>query len=94
MALPRSQEAGKLQEQMSKQNQRFQESLVQSQLKEEVKKRKSVNEFEKLAKAEIKDRDANSEKDSANKRENEAQLGKEEETLAHPYLGSKIDFSG
>lgn len=43
VALPRTQDASQLQEQRSKQHQRFQESLAHTQLKQEVINRKPVN---------------------------------------------------
>gem|GEM_PF-3942154 len=43
VALPRTQDARQLQEQRSKQHQRFQESLAHTQLKQEVINRKPVN---------------------------------------------------
>lgn len=41
VALPHSQDAGKIQDQMSKEGQRFQESLTQSQIQEDLKKTKN-----------------------------------------------------
>lgn len=91
VALPRSQDAGKLQEQMSREGQRFQESLAQSQIKEDIKKRKTVNEFEKMSKSKIKDDNRKKKKESKYKKNDETES---EEKIEHPYLGSSIDFSG
>lgn len=91
VALPRSQDAGKLQDQMSREGQRFQESLAQSQLKKDVKKRKTVNEFEKMTKSKIEDEEFKEKQRSSPKEKEEAEL---EEVIDHPYLGNKIDFSG
>lgn len=93
VALPRVQEAGKEQDLMSKQNQRFQETLTQSQLQEEIQKRTQVNKFDRLQKSKLTDQD----EDKDNGEENEHKKRKKEkmeENIKHPYLGSNIDFSG
>lgn len=90
VALPRAQDAGKLQDQMMKQGQQFQESLAQSQIKQEELKRKKVNESEEIKKARIK-------KESDDPNQNKEEQSQEEElshTIEHPYLGNKIDFNG
>ena len=92
VALPRVQEAGKEQDLMSKQNQRFQETLTQSQLQEEIQKRTQVNKFDRLQKSKLTDQD----EDKDNREENEHKKRKKEkmeENIKHPYLGSNIDFS-
>lgn len=93
VALPRSTDAGKIQDQMSKEGQRFQESLAQSQVKQDVKKRKTVNKFDKLGKSTIKDEESASKKNNGHhdRHDNDTDL---EPTIEHPYLGSKIDFNG
>lgn len=94
VALPRSQDAGKLQDQLSKEGQRFQESLVQSQMKEELKKRKTVNEFDEISKSKIKDEEPSREKESKYKKHANKEKAGADEKIEHPYLGSQIDFSG
>lgn len=89
VALPRTQDAGKLQEQMLKQNQHFQESLAQSQLKEANEKRKRVQEFERIK---IKDEDQDN-PDSENQ-QRDSEDDRNDKSVEHPYLGKKIDFSG
>ena len=94
VALPRVQDAGKEQDLMSKQNQRFQETLSQSQLQEEIQKRKQVNKFDPLKKTDLTEQEKEEEE---RKQENNKQKQKSENTeeeLKHPYLGSNIDFSG
>ncbi|WP_099158123.1 hypothetical protein [Virgibacillus ndiopensis] len=91
VALPRTKDAGKLQEQMLKQGQHIQESIADSQLKQAEQKRKRVNEFEKINDVIIKrERDNSSQSSKDQQQENES----DEEKLEHPYLGKKIDFSG
>lgn len=91
VALPRTQEAGKHQEQMSKQNQRFQESLAQSQLKQQLLERKRVNEFEQIKQTKIKDEEPKSSSDQQDEEREETNA--EDETVEHPFLGKKIDLS-
>jgi len=93
VALPRVQEAGKEQDLMSKQNQRFQETLTQSQLQEEIQKRSQVNKFESLQKSKLTDQDEDKEKHEEKKQQRRKKK-KIEEDIKHPYLGSNIDFSG
>src|SRR5699024_8834665 len=50
IAIPRSQDAGKMQDQMMKQGQQFQDTLTEQQIREELLKRKQVNEYEKVEK--------------------------------------------
>jgi len=95
VALPRTQDAGKLQEQLSRQNQRYQESLAANQLKQAEIKKQQVNDLKESNKAEIKDehreeKDEPSEHNQNQKNENQ----KSKEALNHPFLGSKIDYSG
>lgn len=94
VALPRTQDAGQLQEQMSKQHQRFQESLAHQQLKQELLKRRQVREFERTTGRKIKeeDKERSSTKDSQQEQGNENER-EEEQHVEHPYLGQKIDLS-
>ncbi len=92
VALPRTQDAGKLQEQMLKQNQHFQESLAQSQMKEAEQKRKRVQEFESINDVKIKDEDRDN--PSSEDQQSGARDHNNEESIEHPYLGKRIDFSG
>ncbi len=92
IAIPRSQDAGKMQEQLMRQGQQFQETLTQQQLREEITNRSKVNEYENV-------------QDSTEDKENKEEQGKkkkhskkvEDESgypINHPYLGKNIDFSG
>lgn len=90
VALPRVQDAGKLQEQIGKQNQHFQEALAGSQLKKEELKRQRVNEFEQINHVKIK----KDEKNPNEEQQNEQSSRQPDETVDHPYLGKKIDFNG
>ncbi|MFB4167470.1 hypothetical protein [Virgibacillus sp. JSM 102003] len=93
VALPRTQDAGKLQEQMLKQNQHFQESLAQSQLKDIEQKRKRVQEFENIHNVKNKNKE---DRDTNDSEDQQSELGYApiDEFAEHPYLGKKIDFNG
>ena len=90
VALPRTQDAGKMQDNMVKQGQHFQESLAQTQRKQEERIRKRVNEFEKTEK--VKNKEQHS-KNLINKK-TQLEQSEEEYKMNHPYLGSQIDFNG
>jgi hypothetical protein len=94
VALPRVQDAGKEQDLMSKQNQRFQETLNQTQLQEQIRQRNQVNKFEKLKGMDLKDEEKDGQQNPTHKNEHEMNQEELEEKLQHPYLGSNIDFSG
>ncbi|MGY0691585.1 hypothetical protein ACW2QC_02185 [Virgibacillus sp. FSP13] len=90
VALPRTQDAGKLQDQMTRQNQHSQESLVANQLKQDEQKRKRVNEFAETDKVKVK-KDHSNQTSQDQQQEEQKQ---EDQFVDHPYLGNKIDFSG
>ncbi|MFC4557142.1 hypothetical protein ACFO3D_02810 [Virgibacillus kekensis] len=92
VALPRTQDAGKLQEQMLKQNQHFQESLAGSQLKEAERKRIRVQEMDNVEGTKVKEKQ---EIDGQEKeQEKQSRQKSRGELSAHPYLGTQIDFNG
>ncbi|MUK89888.1 hypothetical protein GMD78_16075 [Ornithinibacillus sp. L9] len=93
VALPRTQDAGKLQDQMLKQNQHFQESLVQSQLKQEELKRKKVQQQEDVAKTKLEDEENNSTTNQHDTQRKNSTKNKKQ-SIDHPYLGNKFDFTG
>lgn len=90
IALPRTQDAGKLQEQMGKQHQLFQESLALKQLKKEELKRKQVNEFERIIL--FKEQAKGYISVSAHKKTRKA--SRSEKQVMYPYLGKQIDYNG
>lgn len=95
VALPRTQDAGKQQDLMSKQGQRFQETLSQSQLQQEIRKRKQVQKFNKTDKSKINDESERS-KAELLKDHNEQEDEQEDQAkdTEHPYLGGRFDYSG
>ncbi|MCG3419069.1 hypothetical protein [Oceanobacillus jordanicus] len=89
VALPRTQDAGKMQEQQMKQNQHFQESLAGVQLKQQLEKRKQVTRSETTEK--IKKEDKRTNCSEQNEKEQEQQSINKND---HPFLGKRIDFNG
>lgn len=91
VALPRIQDAGKIQEQLQTRNQHLQESIAQSQIKTDLEKRKKVNENEQKDHVGIK------EKEREMIAFSQLQKKKNEEfnqNINHPFLGKQIDFNG
>lgn len=94
VAIPRSQDAGKMQEQMMRQGQQFQETLTQKQLREELINRGKVNEYEDVEKRTISDEDERNRQEQEEKQQQNKNKDEKEDLIDHPYLGTKIDFSG
>lgn len=88
VALPRVQDAGKLQEQIAQRNPTLQHFVSQRQEKIDKKKRTSVIQQENVEKALVQDEEAGTDQQSKDRTK------KEEESIDHPYLGNRIDFSG
>lgn len=92
VALPRSQDAGKLQDQMLKQNQHFQEALAQNHIKQEELKRKKVQQSDDTEEVRNQKEEEHGNTDSQDS--NNKKKDGNENKLDHPYLGTKFDFSG
>lgn len=91
VAITRSQDASKMQDQMMRQGQQFQDTLTSLQLREEVLKRTQVNEHEKVMHYDQDEENKRgSEQEARKKREQENQ---KKQQMSHPYLGTKIDYS-
>src|SRR5699024_3254363 len=82
VAIPKMQEASKMQEQMNRQGQQFQEKVAEKQLQEEVKKRGVTDEKDEQK------RHNQSEEDSKQHAKQELM-----EKIQHPYIGNRIDFT-
>jgi len=97
VALPRTQDAGQLQDQLSKQNQRFQETLAQHQLRDEIIKRRQVREFEETIGKKVMPDDENEQeqmsKDEDADEEHSEKHASAKDAVTHPYLGQHIDFT-
>lgn len=96
VAIPRSQDAGKMQDQMMRQSQQFQDTLTQQQLREEIINRSRVNEFDNVEKKMINDEDDTSKREEEQKQKKQKQTNNQdsESKIDHPYLGTKFDYSG
>lgn len=91
VAIPRSLDAGKMQEQMERQGQQFQQTLTEEELKAEAAKPNKVNEYENVQIS----NDKEEKEEEQEKREMKAKKkNKNKESIDHPYLGNQIDFSG
>lgn len=86
VALPRTQDAGKIQEQLQKQSEQMQGALTQTQLEQEKLKRARVNQLEEMEKLKLKKETEES------TREHEEFESQEEAGVTHPYLGNKVDI--
>lgn len=92
VAIPRSQDAGKMQDQLSRQGQQFQDTLAQQKLRKEMVQRQTVNKHEKIRKQEDKEREQN-EQHEAGEEEQENTASKKMDEFVHPYLGKQVDFT-
>lgn len=92
VALPRTVDASKMQEQTIKQNDQFQQGLVQNQLKEELQKRKKVNGFEHASKINTNNEEQKNQHHNKQQRKNDSEQ-KDQSELEHPFLGKNIDLS-
>ncbi|WP_217585583.1 hypothetical protein [Lentibacillus saliphilus] len=90
VALPRVQEAGKMQDQMLKHHQQFQESLAQTHTKQQKLERQQVNDSEHV-KNNPDSNDASSKHHASDQEQKDDR--QQEEKHAHPYLGNHIDLS-
>ncbi|MRH42286.1 hypothetical protein GH741_06280 [Aquibacillus halophilus] len=90
VALPRVQDAGKIQEQLQQRGQLLQDTISNNQLLTEELKRKKVNDYNQ------KDNVNNKKKEDSNKqyREGHEHSEESENTSDHPFLGKQIDFNG
>ncbi|MCA0983302.1 hypothetical protein LCL89_04470 [Halobacillus yeomjeoni] len=88
VALPRVLDAAKLQEQIAQRNPTMQQMISQEQRKTDEKKRQTVNEQDN-----VEDRRLGEESSNLPYVRNNGKK-KEEQSLEHPFLGKKIDYSG
>ncbi|MCM3600164.1 hypothetical protein M3175_05425 [Robertmurraya korlensis] len=93
IALPRMQDASKLQEQIQQRGQQQNDVAANSVAKEVEKNRNSVNKHEQKEQVRLKDQQRNkngNQEGKKNKKNKERQPVKE----VHPYKGNFFDFSG
>lgn len=94
VAIPRTQDAGKMQEQLNKQGQQFQETLTEKQLKEEQLKRQQVNKYDDVEKRDVSDDEEQAQHQEREKKQKKQQkIENQAHKTNHPYIGNRIDFS-
>src|SRR5699024_5677037 len=91
VAIPRTQDASKMQDQLTRQGQQFQEKLTQQQLREDIMKRTQVNEYEDVEKKTVDDEEKERQHQEEERKRKEQEAEKAQAN--HPYLGKNIDFS-
>ncbi|WP_237562815.1 hypothetical protein [Bacillus dakarensis] len=89
VALPRTQDAGKLQEQLQQRGQLHHDMAAQTGKKEDEKKAKTVSKQEQKDRAQFHKEGRNDDHQQENKKRN-----KEKTKVSHPYKGTRMDFSG
>ncbi|MBO1510387.1 hypothetical protein [Metabacillus bambusae] len=92
IALPRTHDAGKLQEQLNQRSQLAQEQLANSFQKESDIKRSQVQENSDSEKLHLKKESSEQHQQHNQKKRKKEQ--KQDENPDHPYKGKKIDFFG
>ncbi|MDX8365090.1 hypothetical protein [Cytobacillus sp. IB215665] len=92
VALPRTQDIGKIQEQLEQRGQHMQEQLAIGIEEEEKRKRKQVNNKNKNEKAELTNGNNDAEFQQSKTKENEEEEFTNDEQ--HPYKGNIIDYKG
>ncbi|RPF55969.1 hypothetical protein [Aquisalibacillus elongatus] len=93
VALPRTQDAGQLQEQMNQRGQLSQDQMAQIQMKNAELKRKKVLEAKEEEK--VRNEEDESSSDQQHSISNsDSDIEKSYPSEKHPYLGNIIDYSG
>ncbi|ENH98211.1 hypothetical protein J416_00659 [Gracilibacillus halophilus YIM-C55.5] len=90
IALPRTQDAGKMQDLMQQQGRVMQNQLAQTIASEEIKRRKQVNQSDANEKA---NNDQEESETPAPLPTIKHQQKQQQEATKHPYLGKRFDFS-
>ncbi|HAQ06188.1 MAG TPA: hypothetical protein DCR24_01115 [Bacillus bacterium] len=96
IALPRTHEAGKIQEQLQQRGQHLQDQAAQRVTKEDELKRKTVIKNEQKSEARL-NKDGSGSSHHENENKNKETKQKKNSKLNHPhhpYKGKRIDYSG
>ncbi|QHS22272.1 hypothetical protein GWK91_04615 [Virgibacillus sp. MSP4-1] len=93
VALPRTQDAGQIQEQLEQRSANSQHYLAQAKQQEEERRRKKVNELRQKEHKRLQNDDARSDSPEIflNRREMERNLVRQKQK--HPYLGNRFDLT-
>lgn len=89
VALPRVQDASKIQEQIQQRGQFLQDTIVQSQYVQEEIRRKTVNQSAENAKLRNDENKKKQAISASSKKKNQPPQSK----IPHPYLGGRIDIN-
>src|SRR5699024_6276568 len=93
ISIPRSQGAKKMQDQMMKQGQKFQDTLTEQQIREELLKRKQENEYDNVEKQTVKDEEKSRQK-SFDKNEKEKEEIMEFTKINNKLVGKNVYYRG
>ncbi|WP_027963215.1 hypothetical protein [Halalkalibacillus halophilus] len=93
VALPRTQDAGQLQDQLQQRGQLMQDRLQDEHIHELNRKRKAVIEANNSENVLV-DKDGANSNELFDKGESSTDKGNKQTDIDHPYLGKQIDFSG
>lgn len=94
VALPRTQDIGKLQEQIQQKGQQLQEQITTTQLKEDYQKRKQVNKHQETAKNQFYKDNQNKQNTSTSERNKKIKKQTKHDQSQHPYKGNLLDIEG
>jgi hypothetical protein len=92
VALHRTHDVSKIQEQLEQRSQQMQENVAISTQKEADAKRKNVNKNEENQEAKFEENQSSS--NSSHQKRNGKEREKKEKQIHHPYKGNFIDFVG
>ncbi|MDQ0350649.1 ribose 1,5-bisphosphokinase PhnN [Alkalibacillus filiformis] len=94
VALPRTQDASQLQDQLQQRGQLMQDQITQEQLRELERKRKAVLESEQTEQIDNEDENQKSKAETGANNHNQAESKDRRGTnIPHPYLGNRVDFT-
>jgi hypothetical protein len=94
VALPRTQDLGKLQEQLQQKGQLVQDHLASAQQKEDIDKRKQVNKYDETTKNRLQKDGQNSNGTYDPKKSKKQNKQMQQSEAHHPYKGNLIDIEG
>ncbi len=92
VALPRTSDAGRIQEQIQQRGQFMQDVIAQAQLQSEEVKRRQVNDLEQKQK--LKNDRHDKKQLNSDTEENQPKEAQSHIKIEHPYLGKRIDING
>jgi len=94
VALPRTHDAGKIQEQFQQRSQVTNDLAALEMQKEVAKQEKSVVKHSQKDNVKLKKEDSDSNSQENEQQQEEKQKKNNEKPITHPYKGRAIDFSG